>query len=183
MAELKEELSGSSAAIVADYRGLTVSDIGAVRRALRGEGINYRVVKNRLAKIAADEAGREELNELLEGPTGPRDGRDDEVALASAFLDAIRPYQEGRDSRRRGRRRRDRRRRRDAAGHAALARGPARPARRRHGLAAAPTMAALFAAPLRNLGGTPRSSLPQQNAAAGLSRTDPTTKEDSEWRQ
>ena len=61
VAELKEELSNAKATIVADYRGLTVSDISAVRRNLRGEGITYRVVKNRLAKIAAQEAGNSEL--------------------------------------------------------------------------------------------------------------------------
>jgi large subunit ribosomal protein L10 len=92
VAELKEELSKSKAAIVADYRGLTVSDIQAVRRALRNEGITYRVVKNRLAKIAAQEAGREQLNELLEGPTAIAIGSSDEVTLARTFLDAIRPY-------------------------------------------------------------------------------------------
>jgi large subunit ribosomal protein L10 len=92
VAELKEELSNSRATIVADYRGLTVSDLGAVRRALRSEGITYRVVKNRLAKIAATEAGRGELNELLEGPTALAMGNSDEVTLARVFLDAIRPY-------------------------------------------------------------------------------------------
>ena len=57
VAELKDELSKAKATIVADYRGLTVSDIAAVRRSLRGEGITYRVVKNRLAKIAATGGG------------------------------------------------------------------------------------------------------------------------------
>ena len=92
VAELKEELSNSKAAIVADYRGLTVSDISAVRRSLRSEGITYRVVKNRLAKIAATEAGRGELNELLDGPTALAMGSSDEVTLARVFLDAIKPY-------------------------------------------------------------------------------------------
>jgi len=92
VAELKEDLSAAKATIVADYRGLTVSDISAVRRALRGEGIKYRVVKNRLAKIAAQEAGNAELAELLEGPTALAMGSGDEVTLARAFLDAVRPY-------------------------------------------------------------------------------------------
>jgi large subunit ribosomal protein L10 len=92
VAELREELSNSKAAIVADYRGLTVSEIQAVRRALRSEGVTYRVVKNRLAKIAAQEAGREQLNELLDGPTALAMGATDEVTLARVFLDAIRPY-------------------------------------------------------------------------------------------
>ena len=92
VAELKEELSNSKAAIVADYRGLTVSDISAIRRSLRGEGITYKVVKNRLAKIAATQAGRGELNELLDGPTALAMGPSDEVTLARVFLDAVRPY-------------------------------------------------------------------------------------------
>ena len=92
VAQLKEELSGAKATIVADYRGLTVSDISAVRRTLRGEGITYRVVKNRLAKIAAQEAGNSELNELLVGPSALAMGSGDEVVLARTFLDAIRPF-------------------------------------------------------------------------------------------
>jgi large subunit ribosomal protein L10 len=92
VAELREELSRSNATIVADYRGLKVSDIGAIRRALRDQGITYRVVKNRLARIAAEEAGRGELSPLLDGPTGLAIGAQDEVALARTFLDAVRPY-------------------------------------------------------------------------------------------
>ena len=92
VAELKEEFSAAKTTIVADYRGLTVADIQAVRRALRGEGITYRVVKNRLAKIAAEEIGNTELTSMLEGPTALAMGDGDEVTLARTFLDAIRPY-------------------------------------------------------------------------------------------
>jgi large subunit ribosomal protein L10 len=92
VAELADELSGSNATIVADYRGLTVADISAVRRALRSEGIRYRVVKNRLAKIAAQQAGQEELSTLLEGPSALAMGGADEVSLARTFLDAVRPF-------------------------------------------------------------------------------------------
>ena len=92
VAELKDELSNARAMIVADYRGLTVSDISAVRRNLRGEGITYRVVKNRLARIAAQEAGNSELDALLEGPTALALTSGDEVALARTFLDAVRPF-------------------------------------------------------------------------------------------
>jgi large subunit ribosomal protein L10 len=92
VAELKEIISASQATIVADYRGLSVSEISTVRRALREQGITYRVVKNRLARIAADEAGRPELSQLLEGPSSLAIGGEDEVMLARAFLDAVRPY-------------------------------------------------------------------------------------------
>jgi large subunit ribosomal protein L10 len=92
VAALKQELSAAKAMIVADYRGLTVADISAIRRGLRGNGIAYRVVKNRLAKIAAQEAGNTELAELLVGPSALAMGGGDEVALAKSFLDIIRPY-------------------------------------------------------------------------------------------
>ena len=151
VAELREELSSSKAAIVADYRGLTVSEISAVRRALRGEGITYRIVKNRLAKIAAIEAGRGELNELLEGPTALAIGKSDEVTLARTFLDAIRPY---RNVVVRGGLIGDRRL--DAASITQLATLPPREvllAQLAGGIASpVATMASLLAAPLRNLG-------------------------------
>jgi large subunit ribosomal protein L10 len=92
VADLVEALSGSDRAIVSDYRGLTVSDIGAVRRSLRDQGITYRVVKNRLARIAAEQAGRSELASLLDGPSAIAIGGADEVALAKGLLDAIRPF-------------------------------------------------------------------------------------------
>jgi len=94
VAELKDELSKARTTIVADYRGLSVSDIQSVRRNLRGEGITYRVVKNRLAKIAAQEAGTGELNELLVGPSALAMGSGDEVTIARTFLDAIKPFRQ-----------------------------------------------------------------------------------------
>lgn len=92
VAQLKAEITGSNAAIVADYRGLTVAELQTIRRSLRPQGISYRIVKNRLARIAANEAGRAELSELLDGPTGLALGGADEVALAKGFLDAVRPF-------------------------------------------------------------------------------------------
>jgi large subunit ribosomal protein L10 len=92
VAELTELLSGSSSAIVSDYRGLTVTEIAAVRRSLREQGISYRVIKNRLGRIAADQAGLTELSPLLEGPSALAIGKVDEVILAKTFLDATRPF-------------------------------------------------------------------------------------------
>ena len=92
VAALTEAFSGSTTSIVADYRGLTVSEITAVRRALRQQGLGYHVVKNRLARIAADQAGVGELAGLLTGPSAVALGRGDESAVARAFLDATRPF-------------------------------------------------------------------------------------------
>ncbi len=151
VAELRDDLSGARAMIVADYRGLTVSDISAVRRTLRGEGITYRVVKNRLAKIAAQEAGNSELNELLEGPSALAMTAGDEVALARTFLDAVRPFRTVtiRGAVLAGRRV-------DADSVTRLASLPSRDTMlgQLAGGIAAPltTMASLLSAPLRNLG-------------------------------
>lgn len=92
VAEMVELFSTSERAIVSDYRGLSVSDLGALRASLREHGITFRVVKNRLAKIAAAEAGRADLSSLLEGPSAIVVGGADEVLLAKALIEAVRPY-------------------------------------------------------------------------------------------
>jgi large subunit ribosomal protein L10 len=92
IAELTELLRSSSALAVADYRGLKVSEMQSVRRSLRASGVQLHVAKNRLLKIAAAEAGRAELTELLAGPTALATSSGDETALAKALQDALRPY-------------------------------------------------------------------------------------------
>ena len=92
VAELAELLRSSTALAVADYRGLRVTDIQAVRRALAPSGVEFRVVKNSLMSIAADEAGKAELKPLLTGPTALATTPGDAVALAKSILDALRPY-------------------------------------------------------------------------------------------
>ena len=67
--ELAHLIRSSSAMAVADYRGLKVSEMQAVRRTLRENNVQLTIAKNRLLKIAADEAERPELKPLLTGPT------------------------------------------------------------------------------------------------------------------
>jgi len=90
--ELAELLRSSRAVAVADYRGLKVAELQQVRRSLRGSGIAFHVVKNRLMRIAAEDAGRGELTSLLEGPSAVATTDGDEAALARALLEAVRPY-------------------------------------------------------------------------------------------
>ncbi|GAA1315041.1 50S ribosomal protein L10 [Pseudonocardia xinjiangensis] len=66
--EIAERFRGSSASVVTEYRGLTMSQLTTLRRSL-GEGATYRVAKNTLVKRAAENAGVEGLEELLVGPT------------------------------------------------------------------------------------------------------------------
>lgn len=90
--ELAEMLRNSSAMAVADYRGLKVSEMQSVRRTLRASGVQLHVAKNRLLKIAADEADLPELKPMLEGPTALAVIDGDEVAMAKALQEALRPY-------------------------------------------------------------------------------------------
>jgi large subunit ribosomal protein L10 len=90
--QLAEMLRNSSAVAVADYRGLKVAEMQAVRRTLRANGVELHVAKNRLLKIAADQADRGELTPMLTGPTALATISGDEVALAKALAEAIRPY-------------------------------------------------------------------------------------------
>jgi large subunit ribosomal protein L10 len=89
---LAEMLRGSSAMAVADYRGLSVSDMQVVRRSLRSNGVELHVAKNRLLKIAAEQVGLEELKPMLSGPTALATVSGDEVAMAKALQEAFRPY-------------------------------------------------------------------------------------------
>lgn len=80
--ELRERIERAAIAIAADYRGLNVTDMVKLRRAIREAGIEMRVVKNRLFLRAAEAAGKPEMARLLEGPTAIVFGYDDAVAPA-----------------------------------------------------------------------------------------------------
>ncbi|MFV2063706.1 MAG: 50S ribosomal protein L10 [Chloroflexota bacterium] len=150
VAELVELLKETDTTIVSDHRGLSVADLLKVRRELRTKGISYRIIKNRLAKIAAEQAERPELVPLLVGPSALAFGAEDESSLAKGLVDATKPFKvEVRGAAIRGETI-------DAASVIALAALPGREAllAQLAGGMAAPlsTMASLLAAPLRNLG-------------------------------
>ena len=77
--------------IVSEYRGLTVKEIAEIRRALRKQDVKYRVIKNRLMRIAAADTVGAALDPLLIGPTAIAFGTD-EAGTAKAVIDATRPY-------------------------------------------------------------------------------------------
>ncbi len=89
---LKAELARSRTMIVSEYRGLKVKEIAAIRRVLRKQDVSYRVVKNRLMRIAAqDSPAGEALSPLLVGPSAIAFGND-EAGTAKALIEATRPY-------------------------------------------------------------------------------------------
>jgi large subunit ribosomal protein L10 len=90
--ELTERLKTTDTLIVADYRGLTVTQIDELRTELLKHGARFSVVKNTLTRRAAEAAGADVLLGLLEGPSAiaflEADG--DPVAVAKALADAAR---------------------------------------------------------------------------------------------
>jgi large subunit ribosomal protein L10 len=90
VAELTERLRTSETLIVADYRGLTVTDIDKLRTDLLAHGARFSVVKNTLTRRAAEAAGTTDLLALLEGPTAIAflESEGDPVAVAKALNEA-----------------------------------------------------------------------------------------------
>jgi large subunit ribosomal protein L10 len=95
VAELAERLRGAETLIVADYRGLTMPQIDALRTKLLEQGVRFTVVKNTLTRRAAEEAGADALLALLDGPTAIAflESGGDPVAVAKALQDAARDTQ------------------------------------------------------------------------------------------
>ena len=87
VAEFSSKLLESKAAFLADYRGLNVEQANELRRKLRDAGVEYRVVKNTLLRLAARETPAECLNEYLNGPTAIAFAADDPVAPAKALVE------------------------------------------------------------------------------------------------
>jgi large subunit ribosomal protein L10 len=92
VADLTEKLRTSDVLIVADYRGLTMPQIDALRGRLLEHGAKFSVVKNTLTRRAAEAAGADALLALLEGPSAIAfvEAEGDPVAVAKAFADSAR---------------------------------------------------------------------------------------------
>ena len=83
----KEKFEKSKLVILADYRGINVSDVTKVRADLRKSGTEYKVAKNSTLKFAAKEANLGELESLLEGPTAIAFSYEDYVEPAKVIYD------------------------------------------------------------------------------------------------
>jgi large subunit ribosomal protein L10 len=91
--DIKARLETSDAAVLTEYRGLTVRDIALLRAALRPAATDYKIFKNTLARRAARDAGLDDIVDSLEGPVAiafvRRDGGD-AVTAAKALRDFAR---------------------------------------------------------------------------------------------
>lgn len=82
VADLSERIKNSCAGVVVDYKGINVEDDTKLRRELREAGVEYSVVKNSILGRAAQDAGLEGLDSVLEGTTAIATSADDYVASA-----------------------------------------------------------------------------------------------------
>jgi large subunit ribosomal protein L10 len=83
--DVKERLSRAKSLVVTDYRGLTVAEMTDLRNKLRAQGVEYKIVKNRLAKIALRESNMNTLDEYLKGTTALAFGLKDPVSPAKVL--------------------------------------------------------------------------------------------------
>jgi len=82
VAQLAERIQGSVAGIIVDYKGITVEDDTKLRKELRENGVKYTVVKNTLIKRAAEKAGLNGIDDVLNGTSAIATSAEDYVAAA-----------------------------------------------------------------------------------------------------
>jgi large subunit ribosomal protein L10 len=87
VADIKERIEGAQAVFLAEYAGLSVKDQQALRRSLRENGAEFKVVKMSMARLAAAELDIDTLDELLLGPTGLAFADDDPAGTAKVLKD------------------------------------------------------------------------------------------------
>ena len=91
--EVKRKLQDAQVIILTDFRGLNVHELGKLRNQLLESGIEYKVVKNTLLRIAAHDCNFEKLDEFLTGPTALAFGFHDPVAPAKVLFNFSREHE------------------------------------------------------------------------------------------
>ena len=87
VAEMKQIFLSSPLVVAAEYRGVDVTQMTGLRQELRSNGARFKVVKNTFARIAADEAGKPELKDVMNGPIGLVVSEGDPASAAKAFVE------------------------------------------------------------------------------------------------
>ena len=92
VAELKEQIEGSTALLLTEYRGLTVSEITELRKSLRDGGASFSVIKNTLMRRALEQTEAAELGSLFDGPSAVAFVHEDPVAAAKSVTTAAKRF-------------------------------------------------------------------------------------------
>ncbi|RCW53928.1 MULTISPECIES: 50S ribosomal protein L10 [Halanaerobium] len=85
--ELTDKFTGAKSLVITDYLGLNVAEMTELRSKLREAGVEFKVVKNTLATIAANDVEMEEMTEYFSGPTAIAFGEDDAVSPAKILVE------------------------------------------------------------------------------------------------
>ena len=88
--DIKSRLERSSIALTTSYSGISVNQMVELRRAMKAGGVDFTIVKNTLIALAADEAQKPQLKEIVQGPTAIAIGYEDPVEAAKAVADFVR---------------------------------------------------------------------------------------------
>jgi large subunit ribosomal protein L10 len=91
--ELTEKFSSAKSLVIADYLGLNVAEMTELRSKLREAGVEFKVVKNTLATIAANDVDMEEVTEYFSGPTAIAFGEEDAVSPAKVLVDFAKDHE------------------------------------------------------------------------------------------
>lgn len=92
VAELKEQIEGSAALLLTEYRGLSVSEITELRTSLRDGGATFAVIKNTLMRRALEQTDAAALGSLFEGPSAVAFVQEDPVTAAKSVTAAARKF-------------------------------------------------------------------------------------------
>ena len=92
VAEIKEKLEKAQGVALANYQGLTVEEDTMLRKSLREAGVEYKVYKNSLVTLAANELGLGDLVQYLEGPVSIAFGYEDATAPARVLNEVIKDF-------------------------------------------------------------------------------------------
>jgi large subunit ribosomal protein L10 len=91
--EMNGELTGAKGFVLADFSGMDVETVTALRATLRSKGVRYKVVKNTLLKIVAKERGLSALDPYLEGPTAIAYSTDSEVEPVRVIVEFAKKHE------------------------------------------------------------------------------------------
>ncbi|MCL2846501.1 MAG: 50S ribosomal protein L10 [Firmicutes bacterium] len=86
VAEIQKNLANAKSAIFIDYRGITVAEVNALRAKFRESGVNYKIYKNNLVRIALNNHGVTELDDQLTGTLAVAFSNNDEISAAKIVL-------------------------------------------------------------------------------------------------
>src|SRR5881394_1381510 len=85
--EVSDRLKGVKGMYLADFTGMTVEKVSALRAKCRASGVQYKVIKNTLLKLAVNQNGMTQLDEFLEGPTALAYSLESEVEPARVLIE------------------------------------------------------------------------------------------------